>query len=76
MFQMILQTPVTQYEGDGRIVMKILGELVDILCKISLEIYKPYVRFDKKIGEKILYVRMLKTLYGILIASLLYYKEF
>ena len=31
-----VQTPVTQCEGDGRIVMNIVGELVDILFKISL----------------------------------------
>ena len=63
-----LQTPVPQNEGDERIIMKIRGTLVDILCKIIPEIYKPCVRFDKKSGEKILYVRMLKAIYGIIIA--------
>ena len=56
--------------------MNILGALVDILCNISPKIYKLYVRFDMKIGEKILYVCMLKDIYGMLIASLLNYKKF
>ena len=56
--------------------MKIRGALLDILFKISPEIYEQYVRFDNKNGENILYVRMLKALYGILIASLLYYNKF
>ena len=36
-----VQTPVPQDEGDERIIMKIWGALVDILCEISPEIYKP-----------------------------------
>ena len=39
--------PVPQDKGNERIIIKIWGSLVDILCKISPEIYKPYVRFDK-----------------------------
>ena len=38
------------------------------------EIYTPYIVFEK--GKKVLYVRLLKALYGMLIASLLYYKRF
>ena len=56
--------------------MNIWGALIDIICKISPEIYKLYERFDKKNGEKILYVRMLKALYGMIITSLLYHKKF
>ena len=71
-----VQALVTQDEGNKRIIMKIQGALVYILCKISPEIYESYVRFDHKNKENILYVRILRDLYGMLIASLLYYKKF
>ena len=57
-----LQMPVPQDEEDDRIILNIPGALVDILCEINPEIYKPYVRFDKKSRENILYVHMLKVL--------------
>ena len=57
-----VKTPVPQDEGDEIIVMNIWGALVDIQCEISPEIHEPYVRFDNKNGERILYVRMLKAL--------------
>ena len=71
-----VQTPDPKDEGDEIIITKIRGALVDILCEISPEIYKPCVKFDNMSREKILYVRMLKDIYGMLIASLLYYKKF
>ena len=57
-----VKTPVPQDEGYKIIIMKIRVALVDILCKMRPEIYKPYVRFDNKNRENILYVRMLKAL--------------
>ena len=57
-----LKTPVPQDERDERIIMNILGAIVDILCEKIPEIYEPYVRFDKKNGEQIIYVRMLKSI--------------
>ena len=67
-----VQTDV-DLNGD-KIIMKIRGVLVDILCEMNPEIYTPYIVFEK--GKKVLYVRLLKALYGMLIASLLYYKRF
>jgi hypothetical protein len=57
-----------------RIIMKIRGSLVDILVKINPEMYKDYVVHEGK--NKVLYVEMLKALYGMMIASILYYKKF
>ena len=57
-----VQALVTQDEGNKRIIMKIQGALVYILCNISREIHKPYVSLDEKSGEKILHVCMLKAL--------------
>jgi hypothetical protein len=59
--------------GEG-IIMKIRGPLVDILVEIAPEVYADYVTYEN--GKKILYVKMLKALYGMLQSSLLYYKKF
>ena len=60
-------------DGD-KIIMKIRGQLVDILMEICPGVYTKYVLHEGK--HKILYVRMLKALYGMLISSILYYKKF
>ena len=70
------QTSVPQNEGDKITIMKIQEALVDILCDIRPEIHEPYLRFNNKNREKILYVHILKALYRMIIASLLYYKKF
>jgi hypothetical protein len=65
----------TKIELDGdKIITKIRGQLVDILLELCPGVYDDYVIDEGK--HKILYVRMLKTLYGMLISSILYYKKF
>jgi hypothetical protein len=60
-------------DGD-KIIMKIRGQLVDILLELCPGVYDKYVIY---VGlQKVLYVRMLKALYGMIIASILYYKKF
>ena len=49
--------------------------IVDVLCKIAPEVYKPYVTYDRR-GNKQLLVICLDALYGTMVASLLYYKKF
>ena len=71
-----VQTPVPQDEGDEIIIIKIWVALTEVLCDISPEIYDLYVRFDKKNGEKILYVRMLNAIYGMPIAPLYTIRNF
>ena len=61
-------------EGEEKIIMKIRGGLVDILCKIAPDVYQDYVITEGK--DKVIYAHMLKALYGMLAASLLYYKKF
>jgi hypothetical protein len=61
------------HEGKERIIMKIRGALVDMLCDLDLELYSPYVVLEN--GEKLLYVKVLKALYGMLEAALLFYKK-
>ena len=69
-----VQTIVPYKEGDEKIIMKIRGHLVDMLLEISPETYKDYVTYEN--GKKVLYVHMLKALYGMMKASILYYNKF
>jgi hypothetical protein len=62
-------------DGD-KVIMKIRGQLVDILLEICPGVYDKYVIHEGKQKQKVLYVRMLKALYGMLISSILYYKKF
>jgi hypothetical protein len=61
-------------KGREAIIMKIWEILVNILCEIAPEVYKDYV--VKEGTQEDLYVEMLKALFGVLAASLLYYKKF
>ena len=70
-----LQTNMPKDESGERTIMKFRGILVDILCEIDPEVYSKYVTRDSG-NNKILYVSMLKPLYGMLRASILYYKQF
>jgi len=67
-----VQTDINQ--SGEKIIMKIRGELVDILVDVSQEIYSNYVVQEK--GQCVFYVQMLKALYGMMVSSLLYYKKF
>ena len=61
-------------QSGEKITTKIRGILVDMLVEMKPEVYRYFVVMHGK--YKILYVRMLKALYGILVASLLYQKRF
>ena len=61
-------------KGEEKNIMKIRGALVDILCEIAPEVYESYVLQEGK--DKVIYVHMLRALYGMLVASILYYKQF
>ena len=56
-------------DGEDRVIMKITGVLVDLLVKLAPDIYSSYVVFEN--GKKILYVEVLRALYGMLVAALL-----
>ena len=55
-------------------IIKLRGILVDILCKIS-SYYKAYVTRSKR-GVKQFLLRCQNSLYGSMLASLLYYRKF
>ena len=69
-----IQTEMNKEDKDGnRYVMKIRGALVDMLVQIAPEIYKDYITYER--GHKILYVQVLKAIYGMLQSALLFYKK-
>ena len=54
--------------------MKITGVLVDMMMEIAPQTYGKFVVYKK--GRKVLYVVVLKAIYGMLQAALLWYKKF
>ena len=61
-------------KGEERVIMKITGVLVDLLVKMVPDVYGPFVVLEN--GKKVIYVVVLKALYGMLVAALLWYKKF
>jgi hypothetical protein len=55
--------------------IKIRGILVDILVEVAPDVYNSYVSKDKR-GSKQLLVQCQNALYGMMVASLLYYRKF
>jgi hypothetical protein len=53
--------------------MKITGVLVNMLVQLSPKVYGPFVVTEH--GKKVLYVRLLRALYGQLEAALLWYRK-
>jgi Reverse transcriptase (RNA-dependent DNA polymerase) len=62
-----------EVNGNERVMMKIRGPLVDMLVSLDAEMYQDYVVIENNM--KVLYVQVLKALYGMLQASLLFYKK-
>ena len=62
-----VQTPIPQ-DGD-KVMMNIRGPLVDILCEICPGVFGNFEIYEGK--QKVLYVMMLKALYGMMIAYIL-----
>ena len=61
-------------EGEERVIMKIAGVLVDMMTEIASETYSKYVVYEN--GRKVIYVTVLRAIYGMLQAALLWYKKF
>ena len=68
------QTELPRIDGKERVIMKLTGELVGILVNINTDLYRGYIVFEN--GKKILYVEVLRAIYGMLIAALLFYRKF
>lgn len=66
------QMPKTK-DGEERVVMKITGVLVDMLVQLNPELYGKFVVYEN--GRKVLYVQVLRAIYGMLQSSLLWYQK-
>ena len=60
--------------NEDRVVMKITDQLVDMLVELDPELYGNYVVYEG--GRKVIYVIILRALYGMLVVSLLWYEKF
>jgi hypothetical protein len=54
--------------------MVLKGDLADMMVQIAPKTYRKYITTDKK-GTRILYVTLQKALYGLMRASLLFYRK-
>ena len=70
----ISQSPTYTQKNDGHIIMLLRGKMVELLVKLQPELYRKYVITSKN-GEPMLYVKLLKALYGLLKSALLFYKK-
>ena len=57
--------------ADKKLLMVFRGEFVDIMCEVN-EKYKKHVRIEN--GKKVLYVRVLRAIYGCIESALLWYE--
>lgn len=58
---------------EERVFMKFEKEFVDIMCEVNPE-YREHVRMEN--GKKVLYVQVLKEIYGMIESALRWYKLF
>src|SRR5210317_611947 len=61
-------------QTEEKVIMKVTGVLVDILVKLNPSKYQGYVVYEN--SRKFLYLKVLKAIYGMLQAALLWYKKF
>ncbi len=69
-----IQTDNEQLSEDhGMDILKIRGMLVEYLVKIAPNTYAPYVTYER--GTPVLYLELLKAVYGMLKSALLFYRK-
>ncbi len=61
------------YNEGERVIMKVRGHLAKMLVTMAPEVYKHYVVYEN--GHMVLYLEVVKALYGMLQSALLFYKK-
>ena len=61
-------------ENDEKILMLLRGRLAEMMVQVDPAMYRKYVTYSPN-GQAMLYVRLSKSLYGMLRAALLFYKR-
>ena len=65
--------PPNKY-SEERVIVKIIGVLVDMLLELDSETYSKNMVFEN--GKKVIHVVVLREIYGMLVAALLFYNKF
>ena len=52
-------------DSDKHIILVLKGNLALLMCHVDQKLYRKYIIFDMR-GKPVLYVKMLKSLYGLL----------
>ena len=68
-----IQTELPKAIKGERVMMKLVSKVVDLLLSIDHERYAPFVVYEK--GKKVLYVEILRAIYGMLNSAILFYKK-
>jgi hypothetical protein len=61
---------------DERVMIKIRGVLVDMLVELNPGLHGPYLIYERNRQNKVLYVQVMRAIYGMLEAAILWYKKF
>ena len=69
-----VQTDLPKAEVGERVTVKVTGPLVELLMELDPQRYKNFIVYEK--GRPVIYLVVLKALYGMLVASLLWYQKF
>jgi hypothetical protein len=70
-----IQTLMPELEdGQEHVIMKLKGAVLEILVELAPDLYGPYLVLDD--GKRVLYLQVLRALYGMLVAALLWYQQF
>ena len=62
----------TDFEGE-MVVMKVRGQPAEILVSMAPETHKPYVCYEN--GQKVVYLKVMKDIYGLIQSMLLFYNK-
>ena len=68
-----IQTELPKAIKGERVMMKLVGKVVDLLLLIDHERYAPFVVYKR--GKKVLCVEILRAIYGMLNSAILFYKK-
>ncbi len=55
------------------VIMKMVGTLAELMVKTNPKLYRQYVILEK--GRSVLYLRLQKALYGMMMSALLFYRN-
>jgi hypothetical protein len=61
-------------EGQERVIIKLKAAVLEILVELAPDLYGPYVVLED--GKRVLYLQVLRALHGMLVAALLWYRQF